>query len=131
MFRLLLVTTIASSINTSFYTVIKLNHSTPTAAITMALRSVDFEVFGKVQGVFFRKYTKEQADKLGLKGWCRNTSRETVEGQLEGPTGKVDAMMQWLKSTGSPSSKIDRAIFSNDKDISDLNYNTFEIRRDN
>ncbi|VVC95972.1 unnamed protein product [Leptidea sinapis] len=126
MFRLLLVTTIASSINTSFYTVIKLNHSTPTAAITMALRSVDFEVFGKVQG-----YTKEQADKLGLKGWCRNTSRETVEGQLEGPTGKVDAMMQWLKSTGSPSSKIDRAIFSNDKDISDLNYNTFEIRRDN
>ena len=33
-----------------------------------------FEVFGKVQGVFFRKYTKAQAQALGVTGWCRNTA---------------------------------------------------------
>jgi acylphosphatase len=28
----------------------------------------DFEVFGKVQGVYFRKYTEKQAIILGLRG---------------------------------------------------------------
>lgn len=45
MLRLLLLTAITSCF--------KVNHST--AAVTMALKSVDFEVFGRVQGVFFRK----------------------------------------------------------------------------
>ncbi|CAG9562391.1 unnamed protein product [Danaus chrysippus] len=96
----------------------------------MALRSVDFEVYGRVQGVFFRKFTKEQAEKLALKGWCRNTSRGTVEGQVQGPSEKVDEMMQWLKTTGSPSSKIEKADFKNGKDISEYNFSNFEIRRD-
>ncbi|CAH0720174.1 unnamed protein product, partial [Brenthis ino] len=96
----------------------------------MALRSVDFEVFGRVQGVFFRKYTKKQADKLDLKGWCRNTSRGTVEGQLQGLSDKVHEMIHWLKNTGSPSSRIDKADFKNDKEISEYTFNNFDIRRD-
>ncbi|CAH2084955.1 unnamed protein product [Euphydryas editha] len=82
MLRLLLLTTITGCF--------KVNCST--ASATMALKSVDFEVFGRVQGVFFRKYTKQQADKLDLKGWCRNTSRGTVEGQMQGPLDKVEEM---------------------------------------
>ncbi|XP_045533684.1 acylphosphatase-2-like isoform X2 [Pieris brassicae] len=96
----------------------------------MALRSVDFEIFGRVQGVFFRKYTKNQADKLGLKGWCMNTSRGTVQGQMQGPNDKVESMMQWLKTTGSPSSKIDKADFINNKEIDDYTFKSFDIRRD-
>ena len=38
------------------------------------LTRCSFEVFGKVQGVFFRKYTKQQAQALGVTGWCRNTA---------------------------------------------------------
>lgn len=38
------------------------------------------------------KYTKKEADKLGLKGWCRNTSNDTVQGVLEGYAGKVEEM---------------------------------------
>lgn len=30
------------------------------------LMSFNFEVFGVVQGVFFRKYTEDQAKKLGI-----------------------------------------------------------------
>ncbi|XP_034829432.1 acylphosphatase-2-like [Maniola hyperantus] len=121
MIRLLLLTTIAGCL--------KVNCST--AAVSMTLKSVDFEVFGRVQGVFFRKYTKSQADKLDLKGWCRNTSRGTVEGQMQGPSDKVDSMMQWLRTTGSPSSQIDKAEFKNQKDISEYTYTSFDIKRDN
>ena len=32
---------------------------------TMSLLAVEFEVFGKVQGVFFRKYTNEKALRKG------------------------------------------------------------------
>jgi len=42
-----------------------------------------FEVSGRVQGVFFRKSTKEKADELGIWGWVRNTARGTVEGEFE------------------------------------------------
>lgn len=44
--------------------------------------SVDFEVFGKVQKVFFRKHTKNKADELGLVGWVKNTKQDTVIGQV-------------------------------------------------
>lgn len=47
-----------------------------------------FQIFGKVQGVFFRKFTKEQADKLGLKGWVTNLADGTVQGQAQGAKEK-------------------------------------------
>ena len=42
-------------------------------AEVMALVAVEFEVFGRVQGVFFRKFTNEKALSLGLRGWVKNT----------------------------------------------------------
>ncbi|XP_060575297.1 acylphosphatase-1-like [Ruditapes philippinarum] len=42
------------------------------------LVSVDFEVFGKVQGVFFRRYTQKKAKELHIVGWVMNTHRGTV-----------------------------------------------------
>ncbi|XP_033149984.1 acylphosphatase-2 [Drosophila busckii] len=43
-----------------------------------------FEVFGIVQGVFFRKHTQAKAKQLGLGGWCMNTREGTVKGVIEG-----------------------------------------------
>ncbi|XP_040410011.1 acylphosphatase-2 isoform X5 [Cygnus olor] len=56
------------------------------------LKSVDYEVFGRVQGVCFRMYTEEEARKLGVVGWVKNTSQGTVTGQVQGPEDKVNAM---------------------------------------
>ncbi|KAH8738810.1 hypothetical protein FG386_002265 [Cryptosporidium ryanae] len=56
------------------------------------LQRCEFEVFGKVQGVCFRRYTYNKASELGVFGWCRNTSRDTVVGELEGPKNKVQEM---------------------------------------
>lgn len=95
----------------------------------MSYLHCDFEVFGKVQGVFFRKYTREQATKLGLTGWCMNTRDDTVKGELEGPEEKINEMKYWLEKTGSPSSIISRAVFSQMSPIEALNYTEFKIRR--
>jgi acylphosphatase len=54
-------------------------------------------VHGLVQGVYFRHYTKNTADILGLKGWVNNLADGTVEILCEGPREKVLAMIDWCK----------------------------------
>ncbi|CAG7725437.1 unnamed protein product [Allacma fusca] len=93
------------------------------------LVSVDFEIFGKVQGVFFRKYTKAKGSMLNLRGWCENTERGTVIGQIEGPREKVAEMKNWLKTEGSPKSRISHCNFSNEQKIEKHNFNDFNIRK--
>lgn len=54
-------------------------------------------VSGKVQGVWFRGSTKEQAEKLGLTGWVRNLPDGRVEVLVCGERNKVVQMQAWLK----------------------------------
>ncbi|XP_066498552.1 acylphosphatase-1 [Hoplias malabaricus] len=98
--------------------------------ITMSkeeLMSLDYEVYGRVQGVFFRKYTQSEGKKLGLVGWVQNTQAGTVQGQLQGPASKVKKMQEWLKTTGSPQSRITKAEFSNEKTIDSLDFKDFRV----
>ncbi len=48
---------------------------------------------GRVQGVFFRAFTKENADKLGINGWVRNLPDGRVEAVFEGPKDKVEKLI--------------------------------------
>ncbi|XP_046443297.1 acylphosphatase-1-like [Daphnia pulex] len=95
----------------------------------VSLVSVEFEIFGKVQGVFFRKCTRDQGSKLGLKGWCRNTESGTVEGVLEGTPDQVNMMKEWLRYKGSPQSRIDKAEFRNEKVIESLSFTAFGVKK--
>lgn len=36
---------------------------------------------------------------------------------------------QWLQTEGSPKSKIERAVFTDEKEISDYSFSSFEVRR--
>lgn len=94
-----------------------------------SLVAVKFEVYGKVQRVFFRKYTEAKGRELGLRGWCENTSTGTVQGEVEGPLDKVKEMKAWLQTTGSPKSRIDRAEFGQTEVITEHRYEAFGIRR--
>ncbi|XP_020665586.1 acylphosphatase-2 [Pogona vitticeps] len=96
--------------------------------MSSVLKSVDYEVFGRVQGVCFRMYAEEKARKAGVVGWIRNSSQGTVTGQVQGPEDKVNEMKAWLTSVGSPSSRIDRTNFSNEKEISKLDFTHFITR---
>lgn len=62
---------------------------------------------GRVQGVFFRACTEEEATRLGLKGWVRNQADGTVAATIEGEAEKVTAMIRWLNQ-GSPQSTVTR-----------------------
>ncbi|XP_067135003.1 acylphosphatase-2-like isoform X2 [Centruroides vittatus] len=92
------------------------------------MKSVDFEVFGRVQGVFFRRDTRETAQKLNLKGWVKNTRHSTVVGTVQGEKSAVDEMKHWLSHIGSKSSKIEKCNFSNEKDISAFEFSDFSVR---
>ncbi|KAI2523399.1 ACYP2 isoform 9 [Pan troglodytes] len=74
------------------------------------------------------EYTEDEARKIGVVGWVKNTSKGTVTGQVQGPEDKVNSMKSWLSKVGSPSSRIDRTNFSNEKTISKLEYSNFSIR---
>ncbi|XP_069574624.1 acylphosphatase-1 [Brachyistius frenatus] len=91
------------------------------------LISVEYEIFGRVQGVFFRKYTQAEGKKHGLVGWVQNTAAGTVRGELQGPRSKVEEMQEWLKTTGSPKSNITRAEFKKEKTTDKLEYSSFDI----
>jgi acylphosphatase len=65
-------------------------------------------VSGRVQGVFFRAFTKEKAIKHGVKGWVRNLVDGGVEALLEGDEGDVERMIVELK-TGPSHSLVEKA----------------------
>ncbi|XP_044126769.1 acylphosphatase-2-like [Bufo gargarizans] len=92
------------------------------------LWSVDYEVYGDVQGVFFRKYTEDQAKRVAVVGWVKNTPHGTVTGQVQGSKEKVEIMKNWLRNVGSPMSRIDKAVFSNERQIQDLEYTNFKTK---
>ena len=60
---------------------------------------------GRVQGVFFRAYTKEEAEARALVGWVRNLPDGSVEALVQGEPEKVDQMITWFHK-GSPMANV-------------------------
>jgi len=48
------------------------------------MMSVHVRVSGRVQGVYYRAYTRDRAKSLGINGWVRNIPGGGVEAVLEG-----------------------------------------------
>lgn len=63
-------------------------------------------VRGRVQGVWFRGTTAEEARSLGLTGWVRNRPDGTVQALFEGPRDKVALMVGWCYK-GPPSARVE------------------------
>ena len=53
---------------------------------------------GRVQGVGFRFFAKEHAQRLGLTGWVRNTFDGQVEAQAEGSKQNIDIWISHLQN---------------------------------
>lgn len=54
-------------------------------------------ISGRVIGVCFRAFVQDQAKKLGLKGWVRNTKDGRVEIVFEGEKDKLDEILRLCK----------------------------------
>ncbi len=60
----------------------------------METKAIHVQIFGKVQGVWFRRWTAEQAARLNLEGWVRNMPDGQVEAVFNGPAEDVDTMIE-------------------------------------
>ncbi len=60
--------------------------------------SVHVRVSGRVQGVFYRAFTRSKAKELGIKGWVRNVPGGGVEAVLEGERQQVGELLKLMKS---------------------------------
>lgn len=88
-------------------------------------KALKVSVSGKVQGVWFRKYTEQKAYELGLKGWVKNEADGSVLMQVEGEESQLEAMKVWCFQ-GSPESRVDHVKAD---EVAVENFNSFEIRR--
>ena len=72
------------------------SHDHPGGAPPEATR-VHVFVEGRVQGVWFRDSTGQQATRLGVKGWVRNLPDGRVEAVYEGPRDAVEELLAWTR----------------------------------
>lgn len=68
--------------------------------------SYRFKLRGRVQGVFFRQSTANEATRLGLAGWVRNCADGSVEGLATGGADALEHLREWLQR-GPPAARVD------------------------
>lgn len=64
-------------------------------------------IHGRVQGVFYRGWSVDQARGLGLRGWVRNRSDGRVEMLIAGDKAQVERMIESCRE-GPPSALVER-----------------------
>ncbi|MFC1723450.1 acylphosphatase [Nanoarchaeota archaeon] len=55
-------------------------------------------ITGKVQGVYFRNFAKQNANKLGLVGWVKNRKDGALEVVVQGAEAKIEQFHTLCKS---------------------------------
>ena len=63
-------------------------------------------VTGRVQGVFFRAWTRDQAREVGVSGWVRNCADGSVEAHFEGDRTAVEKLIELMRE-GPPSARVE------------------------
>lgn len=74
-------------------------------------KAVQARVTGRVQGVYFRAWAREEAGRLGVTGWVRNEADGSVTALVVGPEEAVDAMVAALRR-GPPSAEVEQVILA-------------------
>ena len=82
-------------------------------------------ITGKVQGVFFRKYTCEAADAVGITGFVKNLPDQSVYILATGTTEQLEEFINWCRE-GSPRSKVEKVEV---KEVAFQKFNSFTIER--
>ncbi len=68
--------------------------------------AVNVRIRGRVQGVWYRGWTAEEASRHGLRGWVRNRRDGSVEALFCGPASAVRAMIEACRS-GPPHARVE------------------------
>ena len=81
-------------------------------------------VYGRVQGVFFRAWLREQADRLGVTDWVRNCPDGRVEAHVEGDDTAVAQIVELIRQ-GPPAARVDDVRLW---DVEPCEFDGFEVR---
>lgn len=75
----------------------------------MDIQRLHVYISGRVQGVFYREWTKRSATDLGLCGWVKNLPDRRVEVVFEGPKERLEEMLRRCHdgSNGATVEKVD------------------------
>lgn len=82
-------------------------------------------VYGIVQGVGFRYFTKQKADALGLFGEVKNLNDGTVQIKVSGDEKSTLKFLEWCHN-GPPSSTVNKLEY---EELASFESNSFEIVR--
>jgi protein-L-isoaspartate(D-aspartate) O-methyltransferase len=88
-------------------------------------KSVAVRVSGRVQGVYYRASARHEGERLGLRGWVRNTDDGGVALHLQGDPAVVDAMLGWCR-VGPPAARVSRVEVGTA--VLDESLSGFEVR---
>jgi acylphosphatase len=81
-------------------------------------------VTGRVQGVFFRAWTRDQAGQLGVSGWVRNCEDGSVEAHLQGEAEALEQLIERMRR-GPPSARVENFEI---KDVPVGDFEELEVR---
>ncbi len=71
----------------------------------MSEKAVRVVIEGRVQGVWFRGWTAEEARRLNIRGWIRNRRDGTVEAVFAGAAADVDEIIAACRQ-GPPMARV-------------------------
>lgn len=92
----------------------------------MTLRRVHLRITGLVQGVSYRACTRDEAHRLGVKGWVRNLPNGDVEAVAEAAPESLERFIAWCHR-GPEEARV--AAVKVSEDPSTTPFSTFEVRR--
>jgi acylphosphatase len=72
----------------------------------VARQRLEVLISGRVQGVWFRASTRDEARRRGLDGWVRNLPDGRVEALFEGDAPALEGMLDWCR-VGPPGARVD------------------------
>ncbi|MDA8161844.1 MAG: acylphosphatase [Desulfobacteraceae bacterium] len=81
---------------------------------TSTKRRIHAFISGRVQGVFYRASTMDEAARLGLTGWVKNLPDGRVELVAEGPPDKIEELISWCWQ-GPPYARVDHVTVQEEK----------------
>lgn len=90
-------------------------------------KRLDIKIYGHVQDVDFRYYTRQRAQDLRLTGFVRNESDGTVYVEAEGTEDKLEKLLKWCHH-GPSWAKVKSVEHKYSNNLK--NYKSFEINYD-
>lgn len=89
------------------------------------LKTISIIVSGKVQGVWYRKYTVDKATELGISGFVKNLPDDNVYILATGTEEQLQVLVKWCY-IGSPKSNVEKVEV---KEESLQTFDDFRIER--